>query len=125
MGLRPREHCSWSTAPAMCCRPSPAPKRYSRWNLLRFVREVGTSNFVCLSERNAEGILASGGNTKQDDYDVWLGTKIIQPWIAYDRHSGAANYLYLDGHAATQAWDAGAVVMYPNHVVLTEDGSYP
>jgi prepilin-type N-terminal cleavage/methylation domain-containing protein/prepilin-type processing-associated H-X9-DG protein len=100
-------------------------RRYGRWNLLRFVREVGTSNFVCFSERDADGILAAGGDPKQDDYDVWLGTVNIHPWIAYGRHSGAANYLYLDGHAVTLSWDAAVVDMYPDHKVLTEDGSYP
>jgi prepilin-type processing-associated H-X9-DG protein len=100
-------------------------RRYGRFNLLRFVREVGTSNFICFSERNADGILAGGGDLKQDDYDVWLGTVNIQPWIAYDRHSGVANYSYLDGHIVTLAWDTAVVDMYPDHVVLTEDGSYP
>jgi len=36
-----------------------------------------------------------------------------------------ANYLYLDGHAATLTWEAAVVDMYPDKVVLTDDGSYP
>ena len=100
-------------------------RRYGQWTLLRFSQEVGTSNFVCFSERNADGILASDGDPKQDDYDIWLGTGIIKPWIAFDRHSGVANYLYLDGHVATLAWEEAVVDMYPDHKVLTVDGSYP
>jgi prepilin-type N-terminal cleavage/methylation domain-containing protein/prepilin-type processing-associated H-X9-DG protein len=101
-------------------------RRYGRWDLLRFVNEVGTSQFLCFSERNADGILASGGDPKQDDYDVWLGTGIIQPWIAWDRHSGGvANYLYLDGHVVTLTWDAAIPDMYPDKNVLTQDSSYP
>jgi prepilin-type N-terminal cleavage/methylation domain-containing protein/prepilin-type processing-associated H-X9-DG protein len=101
-------------------------RRYGRWNLLRFVNEVGTSQFVCFSERNAAAFtLDSGGDPRQDDYDVWLGTGIIKPWIAYDRHIQSANYLYLDGHAVTLTWDAAVVDMYPDKVVLTMDGSYP
>jgi prepilin-type N-terminal cleavage/methylation domain-containing protein/prepilin-type processing-associated H-X9-DG protein len=100
-------------------------RRYGRWTLLRFVNEVGTSQFVCFSERNAAGIAASGGDPKQDDYDIWLGTGIIKPWIAWDRHTLAANYLYLDGHAVTLNWEAAVVDMYPDKVVLTQDGSYP
>src|SRR5207248_2359033 len=58
-------------------------RRYGRWTRLRFVNEVGTSQFVAFSERNAAGIAASGGDPKQDDYDVWLGTGIIKGWIAF------------------------------------------
>jgi prepilin-type processing-associated H-X9-DG protein/prepilin-type N-terminal cleavage/methylation domain-containing protein len=101
-------------------------RRYGRWTLLRFINEVGTSNFVCFSERNADAFTVdNGGDPRQDDYDIWLGTGIIQPWIAFERHSGAANYLYLDGHVATLTWDDAVPDMYPDHVVLTQDGSYP
>src|SRR5437016_3110333 len=99
-------------------------RRYGRWNLLRFVNEVGTSSFVCFSERNADGIVADGGDPKQDDYDVWLGAPTIQRWIAFDRHAPVANYLYLDGHVATLGWQAAVVDMYPDKVVLQQDGSY-
>jgi prepilin-type N-terminal cleavage/methylation domain-containing protein/prepilin-type processing-associated H-X9-DG protein len=100
-------------------------RRYGRWSLMRFVNEVGTSNFVCFSERNADGIAAAGGDPKQDDYDIWLGTAIIQPWIAFDRHIQVANYLYLDGHVTALPWDQAVPDMYPDKVVLTQDGSYP
>jgi prepilin-type processing-associated H-X9-DG protein len=101
-------------------------RRYGRWNLMRFINEVGTSQFVCFSERNAAVFtVAAGGDPRQDDYDIWLGTGIIQPWIAYQRHSTVANYLYLDGHAVTLSWDQAVVDMYPDKVVLTQDGSYP
>jgi prepilin-type N-terminal cleavage/methylation domain-containing protein/prepilin-type processing-associated H-X9-DG protein len=100
-------------------------RRYGRWNLMRFVDQVGTSTFIAFSERNADAFTgANGGDPRQDDYDIWLGTPTIKPWIAYDRHSQAANYLYLDGHAVTLTWDAAVVDMYPDKVVLTQDGSY-
>ncbi|HJZ89933.1 MAG TPA: H-X9-DG-CTERM domain-containing protein [Gemmataceae bacterium] len=54
-----------------------------------------------------------------------MGTGIIKPWIAWDRHTGVANYLYLDGHAISLRWEVAVVDMYPDKVVLTEDGSYP
>jgi prepilin-type N-terminal cleavage/methylation domain-containing protein/prepilin-type processing-associated H-X9-DG protein len=101
-------------------------RRYGRWTLMRFVNEVGTSQFVCFSERNAAAFtLAGDGDPRQDDYDIWLGTGIIKPWIAYNRHAGVANYLYLDGHAVSLAWDTAVVDMYPDKVVLTQDGTYP
>ena len=101
-------------------------RRYGRWNLMRFINEVGTSQLVCFSERNAAAFTVAGdGDPRQDDYDIWLGTGIIQPWIAYQRHTTVANYLYLDGHAVTLSWDQAVVDMYPDKVVLTEDGSYP
>ena len=61
----------------------------------------------------------------QDDYDIWLGTGIIKPWIAWDRHTQVANYLYLDGHALSLTWDVAVPDMYPDKVVLTQDSSYP
>jgi prepilin-type processing-associated H-X9-DG protein len=101
-------------------------RRYGRWNLLRFVNTVGTSSFICFSERNARAFtLDSGGDPRQDDYDIWLGTGIIKPWLAWDRHSPSANYLYLDGHAVALTWDMAIVDMYPDKVVLTQDGTYP
>ncbi len=101
-------------------------RRYGRWNLNRFVNEVGTSQFICFSERNAEAfIVPNGGDPRQDDYDIWLGTEIIQPWIAYARHSETANYLYLDGHTAPLTWEVAVPDMYPDKQVLTDDGSYP
>jgi prepilin-type N-terminal cleavage/methylation domain-containing protein/prepilin-type processing-associated H-X9-DG protein len=101
-------------------------RRYGRWTLSRFINEVGTSQFICFSERNAAAFGISDGNDpRQDDYDIWLGTKIIKPWIAWDRHSQVANYLYLDGHAASLMWEDAVPDMYPDKVVLVEDGSYP
>jgi len=108
-------------------------RRYGRWTLMRFVNEPGTSNFICMVERNSDGIVAGAGGDpelmadayKQDDFDIWLGTPTIRPWIAWDRHTGMANYLYLDGHAVVLTWDVAVVDLYPDHVVLTSDGSYP
>src|SRR5437588_4545700 len=101
-------------------------RRYGRWDLIRFVNQVGTSSFIAFSERNADTFtIAGGGDPRQDDYDIWLGTGIIKPWIAAERHSGAANYLYLDGHVATLVWGDAVRDMYPDKIVLTQDGTYP
>jgi prepilin-type N-terminal cleavage/methylation domain-containing protein/prepilin-type processing-associated H-X9-DG protein len=101
-------------------------RRYGRWDFNRFLNEVGTSQFICFSERNATAFtLANGGDPRQDDYDIWLGTGIIKPWIAFDRHTQVANYLYLDGHAVSLTFDAAVPDMYPDKVVLTQDGTYP
>ena len=100
-------------------------RRYGRWTLLRFIDQVGTSNFISYVERNAAGLAASGSDPKQDDFDIWLGTVNFQPWIAYNRHSGAANYLYLDGHVVTLGWEIAVSDLFPDHIVLTQDSSYP
>jgi prepilin-type N-terminal cleavage/methylation domain-containing protein/prepilin-type processing-associated H-X9-DG protein len=101
-------------------------RRYGRWNLMRFVNMVGTSSFVCFSERNGDAFtVATGGEPRQDDYDIWLGAGIIRDWIASTRHTQVANYLYLDGHVSTLTWDVAVVDMYPDKIVLTQDGSYP
>ena len=100
-------------------------RRYGLWNFARFQVEVGLSNFVCFSERNPVAFTPPAENDpRQDDYDIWLGTGIIQPWIAYGRHNGAANHLYLDGHVSTMIFSNAVVDMYPDKVVLVDDGSY-
>ena len=80
---------------------------------------------ISFVERNAGGIVNTGNDPKQDDFDIWLGTVNILPWIAYNRHTNVANYLYLDGHVATLAWDAAVPDLFPDHVVLVVDSSYP
>jgi prepilin-type processing-associated H-X9-DG protein/prepilin-type N-terminal cleavage/methylation domain-containing protein len=101
-------------------------RRYGVWTLGRFSKDVGTAHFIAFSERDATAFTVDGGgDPRQDDYDIWLGAKIIQPWIAYERHNGAANYLYLDGHVESLAWDAAVIDMYPDKVVLIDDGTYP
>jgi prepilin-type N-terminal cleavage/methylation domain-containing protein/prepilin-type processing-associated H-X9-DG protein len=100
-------------------------RRYGQWSLVRFVNEVGTSTFICYVERDAAGLALAGADPKQDDFDIWLGTVNIQPWIAYNRHMQSANYLYLDGHVASLAWEAAIGDLFPDHVVLTQDSSYP
>jgi prepilin-type N-terminal cleavage/methylation domain-containing protein/prepilin-type processing-associated H-X9-DG protein len=101
-------------------------RRYGRWTLMRFVNEVGSSQFVCFNERNAAVFnVADGEDPRQDDYDIWLGTGIIKPWMAWDRHTQVANYLYLDGHAISLRWEEAVVDMYPDKKVLDADGSYP
>lgn len=85
-------------------------RRYGLWTLPRFGNEVGTSQFIAFSERNADAFLAvNGEDPRQDDYDIWLGTGIIKPWIAWKRHLGVANYLFLDGHVTSLAWDAAVM----------------
>ena len=101
-------------------------RRYGHWTQMRFVNDVGTSQFICFSERNASAfLLENDEDPRQDDYDIWLGTGNLRPWIAAERHSGVANYLYLDGHAVTMKWDAAVIDMYPDKQPLTYDGSYP
>jgi prepilin-type processing-associated H-X9-DG protein len=101
-------------------------RRYGLWTLPRFSSEVGTSNFICFSEREAGSFDANSGNDpRQDDYDIWLGTDTIGDWIAYQRHNGAANYLFLDGHAQSLNWANAVVDMFPDKVVLIQDSSYP
>jgi prepilin-type N-terminal cleavage/methylation domain-containing protein/prepilin-type processing-associated H-X9-DG protein len=101
-------------------------RRYGFWTLPRFQVEIGLSNFICFSERDAIAFTPPSDNDpRQDDYDIWLGTGIIKPWIAYNRHNGTANYLYLDGHATSMIFDSAVIDMYPDKKVLTQDGSYP
>ena len=84
------------------------------------------SNFICFVERRADDLTPVNDNDpRQDDFDIWLGTLKFQPWIAWDRHSGLANYLFLDGHAESLAWPDAVTQLFPDGIVLTQDGSYP
>jgi prepilin-type N-terminal cleavage/methylation domain-containing protein/prepilin-type processing-associated H-X9-DG protein len=101
-------------------------RRYGRWSFQRFQNDIGTSNFVMLNERNAAGILASpeAGDPRQDDYDIWLGTDVLDTWIPWDRH-GSSNVLYLDGHAKSINKADALPGMYPGGQSFRESRFYP
>jgi prepilin-type processing-associated H-X9-DG protein len=89
-------------------------RRYGRWSLPRLQCEVGLSNFVAFSERDAAGLIsAPDGDPRQDDYDIWLGTEVLDAWVPWLRH-GAANSLYLDGHVRAVPRAEALRGMYPD-----------
>ena len=100
-------------------------RRYGRWTFPRIQNEIGSSNFVVMNERNAAGLLASpqSGEPRQDDYDLWLGTNVLDTWIPWDRH-GASNCLYLDGHAKSTMKADGYKAMYPGGQLLIDPTFY-
>ena len=99
-------------------------RRWGRWTLLSFIEQVGSSNLISYCERDADGILATGQDPRQDDYDVWLGVYNFRPWIAWQRHESNSNYLYLDGHVRSMPFADAVVNMFPDQVVHYTDGSY-
>ena len=101
-------------------------RRYGRWTLPRFQSEIGLSNFVAFNERDAAGILASpyAGDPRQDDYDIWLGTNILDTWIPWGRH-GSSNVLFLDGHVRSIRRTDALLGMYPGGVVYPDPMFYP
>jgi prepilin-type N-terminal cleavage/methylation domain-containing protein/prepilin-type processing-associated H-X9-DG protein len=101
-------------------------RRYGRWTLPRFQSEIGLSNFVAFNERDAAGILASpyAGDPRQDDYDIWLGTKVLDTWIPWNRH-GSSNVLFLDGHARSIQRTDALLGMYPGGYVYPDPMFYP
>jgi prepilin-type N-terminal cleavage/methylation domain-containing protein/prepilin-type processing-associated H-X9-DG protein len=89
-------------------------RRYGRWTLPRFQYEMGLSNFISLNERSAEGLAADpDADPRQDDYDIWLGTDVLDRWIPWNRHGTASNVLFLDGHAKTVTIIDAYKLMYP------------
>ncbi len=101
-------------------------RRYGLWTLPKFDVKVGTSKFISFSERNPDAFTADSGNDpRQDDYDIWLGTNIFEPWLATERHGETANYLYLDGHVDSMIFSDAVTDMFPDRVVLVDDGTYP
>ncbi len=85
---------------------------------------------IMFSERNSEAMNAPDneafGSVNQDDYDAWVGEAALvrwgseagvygnQGWIRYNRHSGAANYTFIDGHAATLRWTDARSKQFPD-----------
>jgi prepilin-type N-terminal cleavage/methylation domain-containing protein/prepilin-type processing-associated H-X9-DG protein len=100
--------------------------RYGRWTLPRFQSEIGLSNFVAFNERDAAGILASpyAGDPRQDDYDIWLGTRVLDTWIPWNRH-GSTNVLFLDGHAKSILRPDALQAMYPGGATYADPMFYP
>jgi len=97
-------------------------RRYGHWTQLRFIREVGSSQFICF-RRTQRGRLhrrqwrrSTPGRLRH-----LLGTGILKPWFATERHLRQANYLYLDGHVTTLPWETAVPDLYPDKVVLTQD----
>ena len=89
-------------------------RRYGRWSLPRFQFEMGLSNFISLNERSAEGLAADpNADPRQDDYDIWLGTDVLNRWIPWNRHGTSSNVLFLDGHAKTVTKVDAYQLMYP------------
>ncbi len=106
--------------------------------LLGFATDAVASNIVnqsmvMFSERNSEALDAADntafGSVTQDDYDTWdgeaalvrwgpdAGTYSGEGWIKYNRHQGAANYVFQDGHAGTLHWSDVRKRQYPDLVV--------
>lgn len=104
--------------------------RYGRWTFPRFQYEIGTSNFVAFSERDGAVIDANIYDTvaatdlRQDDYDIWIGTNVLDNWIPWKRH-GLPNVLYLDGHAKSVPKTEAYQGMYPGGQVLINSSFYP
>jgi prepilin-type N-terminal cleavage/methylation domain-containing protein/prepilin-type processing-associated H-X9-DG protein len=104
--------------------------RYGRWTFPRFQYEIGSSNFIAFNERNGEVIDANINNPiaatdpRQDDYDIWLGTGVLDTWIPWNRH-GTSNVLYLDGHAKSVQKPDAYLGMFPGGQVLTVPSFYP
>ena len=104
--------------------------RYGRWSFQRFQYEIGTSNFIAFNERNGEALDANvndpvaATDPRQDDYDIWLGTEVLDVWIPWKRH-GTANVLYLDGHVKTVTPADAYPAIYPGGQILKRPSFAP
>ncbi len=94
---------------------------------------IKNHNIIVYSERNSEAMNDAAnkayGSVGQDDYDTWVGEAALvrwgdeagpfgdQGWIRYNRHRGAANDVYLDGHAERQRRPNARRDQYPDLLV--------
>jgi prepilin-type N-terminal cleavage/methylation domain-containing protein/prepilin-type processing-associated H-X9-DG protein len=101
-------------------------RRYGLWSLPRFQQDIGLSNMIAFNERDSTGIANSpfGGDARQDDYDVWLGTDVLDTWIPWERH-GSSNVLYLDGHASAVKRPEALRGIYPGGSDYREPRFFP
>jgi prepilin-type N-terminal cleavage/methylation domain-containing protein/prepilin-type processing-associated H-X9-DG protein len=100
-------------------------QRYGRWTYPRFQCEIGSSNFVAFNERNGAVLdVDPNADPRQDDYDIWLGTRTLDNWIAWTRH-GTANCLYLDGHVTSPTRADAYRSIYPGGQLLLVPSFYP
>lgn len=95
------------------------------------INSLPNPNVIMFSERNSEALDSSDngdyGNVGQDDYDAWVGESALvqwgsgsygdQGWIRYNRHQGAANYVYTDGHVERLRWRQARQDHFPDHRV--------
>lgn len=89
-------------------------RRYGQWSLPRFQFEMGLSNFISVNERSAEGLAEDpDADSRQDDYDIWVGTDQLDKWIPWKRHGTTSNALFLDGHAKSLTKIESYLQMYP------------
>jgi len=108
------------------------------------INTLPDQNLIMFSERNSAALddCANGqpndpvaacqtptgwGYIPQDDYDTWPGEAPLvrngsgsaqyrdQGWIAYNRHSGGANYVFYDGHVKWMRWSQARLYQYPDH----------
>jgi len=100
-------------------------RRYGRYTFPRIQQDIGSSNFVIFNERNAEVMDTDpNSSSRQDDYDVWLGTSTLDRWIAWNRH-GTSNVLYLDGHVKSVQKAEAYLGMYPGGRLILDPSFYP
>jgi len=95
------------------------------------VGSLADANIIMFSERNSEALDSPDntdyGNVGQDDYDAWVGESALvrwgsgafadQGWIRYNRHQGAANYIFIDGHVENLRWRDARRDHFPDHRV--------
>ena len=92
---------------------------------MRFVNEVGTSNFITYVERNADGLVTDGSRSQARRLRHLAGDREHSTVDRLQPPHGVGNYLYLDGHVSPLAWTVATADLFPDHVVLTQDSSYP
>jgi len=95
------------------------------------IARLPNANIIMFSERNSEALDAADntqyGSITQDDYDTWVGEAALvrwgagpygnQGWIRYNRHEGAANYIYTDSHVERLHWTQARGDQFPDHRV--------
>lgn len=104
--------------------------RYRRWPFPRFRYDIGTSNFVAFNERDG-AVMDTNVNDpvaatvpRQDDYDVWLGTGVLDKWIPWKRQgcrtSSTSTVTQSPYRNRTHTWAS-----IPGGAILSDPSFYP
>lgn len=99
-------------------------RRYGLYTWKRLHEETTPSRFAVMVERDAKGIENENADPRQDDLDVWLGTRRIRDWVDWKRHTNNSHVLFLDGHVELLPWKSVKTALFPDDKDHPDDMRY-
>ena len=101
-------------------------RRYGYWTLARFQSEFGLSNFVCMSERDAQSVLRRRPTTTRGRTTTTSGSapRRSSRGSPGGRHTRVGQLSVPRRPVAPLPWQAAVLDMYPEKGVLIQDATF-